>query len=898
MTTTTPAPGTGATPAAPSGTASSGSAAKPPVPADAVTFTIDDVEMSVPKGTLVIRAAEQIGIQIPRFCDHPLLEPAGACRQCLVEVAAPDREGNVRPMPKPQASCTLEATPGMVVKTQRTSQVADKAQHGIMEMLLINHPLDCPVCDKGGECPLQNQAMSNGRATSRFVDVKRTFPKPIAVSTTILLDRERCVLCQRCTRFSQEIAGDAFIALQKRGAAQQIGRFDEAVLDFAPPTGEEPGDRPVGLALEDESGLPFASYFSGNTVQICPVGALTGAAYRFRSRPFDLVSTPGVSEHDSSGSAIRVDHRRGVVLRRLAGDDPLVNEEWITDRDRFAFTWQSAPDRLTHPLVRDREVAPDGTVTRGELRPASWAEALEIAADALTRARDAGGVGVLPGGRLTVEDAYAYAKLARTWLRTNDIDHRARVHSAEEADFLAHAVAGRGIGVTFTDLEKAPAVLLVGLEAEEEAGVTFLRLRKGVLRHGVRVFSVAPFATRGLQRMHGTLLPAAPGTEAEWLDGIAAGDRVRTLDEASGADALADASDALRTPGAVILVGERLAATRGGYSAVLRAAAATGARIAWVPRRAGERGGVEAGTLPGLLPGGRPVSDAAARVDVATVWGLATTDELPTGLPATAGRDTGEILDALSVGQLAGALVGGLELDDLPDPAHARRALEAADVVVSLEVRRSAVSELADVVLPVAPPVEREGAYVSWEGRVRPFPAALGSTAMPDHRVLAALADAAGAPLGLATVDAARAEIAQLTGDSAWDGARVAAPDAATVEPPAVAAGTAVLASWRLLLDDARGQDGERYLAGTAKRPVARLSASTAAAVDVFDGELVRVVTDRGAITLPVVVTDMVDHVVWLPLRSPGSAVHAALGATPGDVVRLEPVSTDGGEGA
>lgn len=896
MTTTTPAPGTG------SAAVPAGGAAKPPVPADHVTFTIDDVEMSVPKGTLVIRAAEQIGIQIPRFCDHPLLEPAGACRQCLVEVATPDREGNVRPMPKPQASCTLEATPGMVVKTQRTSPVADKAQHGIMELLLINHPLDCPVCDKGGECPLQNQAMSNGRATSRFVDVKRTFPKPIAVSTTILLDRERCVLCQRCTRFSQEIAGDVFIDLQKRGAAQQIGRFDEAVLDFAPPAGQAPGDRPVGLALEDESGLPFASYFSGNTVQICPVGALTGAAYRFRSRPFDLVSTPGVSEHDSSGSAIRVDHRRGVVLRRLAGEDPLVNEEWITDRDRFAFTWQSAPDRLTHPLVRDREVAPDGTVTRGELRPASWAEALEVAADALTRARDAGGVAVLPGGRLTVEDAYAYAKLARTWLRTNDVDHRARAHSAEEADFLAHAVAGRAVGhaggVTFTDLEKAPAVLLVGLEAEEEAGVTFLRLRKGALRHGVRVFSVAPFASRGVQRMHGTLLPAAPGTEAEWLDGIAAGDQVRTLDEAEGTDLLAEVSDALRAPGAVILVGERLAATRGGYSALLRAVAATGARLAWVPRRAGERGGVEAGTLPNLLPGGRPVADAAARVDVATVWGVAATDDRPTGLPATAGRDVGEMLDALSVGQLAGALVGGLELDDLPDPAHARRALEAADVVVSLEVRRSAVSELADVVLPVAPPVEREGAYVSWEGRVRPFPAALASTAMTDHRVLDALADAAGVSLGLGTVDAVRAELDQLVGAGAWDGGRAAAPDVETTEPPAVAPGTAVLASWRLLLDDARGQDGERYLAGTAKRPVARLSATTAAAVDLFDGDLVRVATDRGAVTLPVVVTDMVDHVVWLPLRSRGSSVHATLGAVPGDVVRLEPAGNGGGESA
>jgi NADH-quinone oxidoreductase subunit G len=495
-------------------------------PVETVTLTVDEIEVTVPKGTLIIRAAEQVGIQIPRFCDHPLLEPAGACRQCLVEVSMPDREGNLRPMPKPQASCTMTVVPGMVVKTQRTSPVADKAQQGVMELLLMNHPLDCPVCDKGGECPLQNQAMTNGRADSRFEDVKRTFPKPIAVSTEILLDRERCVLCQRCTRFSDEIAGDAFIALQERGAHQQIGRFDETVLDFAPveSASDAPAEETFGAATSSTAGQPFASYYSGNTVQICPVGALTGAAYRFRSRPFDLVSTPGISEHDSCGSAIRIDHRRGVVLRRLSGEDPAVNEEWITDKDRFAFTWQAAADRLTTPLVRDRELDEHGhVVARGDLRPASWVEALQLAAEGLAAARDAGGVGVLPGGRLTVEDAFAWSRFARAVLRTDDVDQRARVHSPAETAFLAHAVAGTGVGVTFGDLEAAPAVLLAGLEAEEEAGVTFLRLRKAVRAHGTRVFAVAPFASRGLARLDGTLLPAAPGMEADWLGARAAG---------------------------------------------------------------------------------------------------------------------------------------------------------------------------------------------------------------------------------------------------------------------------------------------------------------------------------------------------------------------------------------
>lgn len=829
-----------------------------PEPDATVTFTVDGVETTVPKGTLVIRAAEQLGIQIPRFCDHPLLAPAGACRQCLVEVWAPGRDGKVAKMPKPQASCTLEATPGMQVKTQHTSPEADKAQHGVMELLLINHPLDCPVCDKGGECPLQNQAMSNGRAATRFVDVKRTFPKPIAVSTQVLLDRERCVLCQRCTRFSEEIAGDVWIDLQKRGAAQQIGTFDTQVLGFA-------GDTPVGASTLDTSGRPFASYFSGNTVQICPVGALTSAAYRFRSRPFDLVSVPSIAEHDANGSAIRVDHRRGVVLRRLAGDDPAVNQEWITDKDRFGFHWQSAPDRVTTPLVR--RTLPDGT--RGELEPCSWTEALDTAAEGLRAAT----AGVLPGGRLTLEDAYAYAKFARTVLRTNDVDHRARPHSAEEEAFLGHHVAGRTLQVTFGDLVAAPAVLCVAYEPEEEGGVLFLRLRASVVAGRTRVFSVAALASRGLERLDGTLLGAAPGTEPEVLDAITTG----------AGDDLGATAAALAADGAVILVGERAASVPGTLSAVLRLAERTGARLAWVPRRAGERGAVEAGTLPSLLPGGRPVADAAARVDLAAAWGV---DDLPTA----PGRSADEILAAAVAGDLGALVVGGVEPADHADPALVRAALDAVPFLVSLEVRRSEVTDRADVVLPVAPPVEKAGTFVTWEGRPRPFAQALTTTHLSDFRVLDRLADALGADLGLLTLADVHAELDDLGG---WDGARLDAPSTAPAEPPAVPAGHAVLATWHQLLDAGRLQDGEPYLAGTAKQQVARVSAGTAQAVGVTDGGALTVSTDRGAITVPVQVTDMADHVVWLATNPRGGAVRDVLGAVVGTVVRLAPAAQD-----
>jgi len=249
------------------------------VASDLITVFIDGTEVSVPKGTLAIRAAEMIGVAIPRFCDHPLLDPVGACRQCLVEV--PDM-GNGRGMPKPQASCTLECAPGMKILTQESSAVAAKAQKGMIEFLLINHPLDCPICDKGGECPLQNQAMSAGPGESRYEGVKRTFPKPVSISAQILLDRERCILCARCTRFSEQISGDPFITLVERGALQQVGYYEDH---------------------------PYNSYFSGNVIQICPVGALTSASYRFQARPFDLVSTPTTCEHCAGGCQLRTDHR-------------------------------------------------------------------------------------------------------------------------------------------------------------------------------------------------------------------------------------------------------------------------------------------------------------------------------------------------------------------------------------------------------------------------------------------------------------------------------------------------------------------------------------------------------------------------------------------------------------
>ena len=789
-------------------------------PTDAVTLTVDGRPVSVPKGTLVIRAAELLGIEIPRFCDHPLLDPVAACRMCLVEIAG---------QPKPQPACAVTVADGMAVLTQASSPMAETAQRGVLEFLLINHPLDCPVCDKGGECPLQNQTLSNGPGESRFDGPKRTFEKPISVSAQVLLDRERCVSCARCTRFAEQIAGDPFISLQERGSSQQVNIGAEA----------------------------FDSYFSGNVIQICPVGALTSARYRFRSRPFDLVSVTTACEHCASGCELRTDVRRGTIVRRQAGDAPEVNEEWNCDKGRFAFSYLEH-GRLTGPLVRD---------DNGDLVAASWPEAIALAAAGLASGRAA----VLAGGRLSNEDALTYSRFARAVLGTDDVDFRARSTSREEAAFLAARVAGTGLGLTYADLEAAPAVLLLDFEPEEESPIVFLRLRKAVLKGRTKVWSVAPFTSEGLAKLSGELIRTVPGDQANVINGLLHG----------------ELSDRLRAPGAVILVGERLAGVAGGLTAAGNLAEMTGARLAWIPRRAGERGALDAGLLPGLLPGGRPLTDPAARREIAATWGVDVD-----ALPSEPGRDLAGVVgdlrrwaahatEGLEVERPVSAmLIAGLDPADLADPAGFRDAIAATGFVVAIDTHHNEVTAVADVVLPVAAAPERAGAFTNWEGRERPFATVVGHTGhLTDARVLTVIAEELGHVLSGANMPAAE-----------WSGARVQGPEVAARSTATPGPGQAVLTGWRPLLDAGSLQDGEPFLAATARPAVARLSAASAAAVGIGQGDLVTVKAGGGAITLPVFLADLPDGVVWLPLNSTDSAVAAAFGPAggPGSVVAIE----------
>ncbi len=489
-----------------------------------------------------------------------------------------------------------------------------------------------------------------------------------------------------------------------------------------------------------------------------------------------------------------------------------------------------------------------------------------MAARGLTAAKEAGGVGVLTGGRLTAEDAYAYSKFARVALGTNDIDFRARPHSAEEAEFLAAQVVldgPGGTGVTYADLEAARSVLLVGLEPEDEAGTIFLRLRKASRGRHLPIYSIAPYTSRGLHKMAGTLLPTRPGDEAAVLDG------------------LAHDTDVAVDSGTVILVGERLATVPGALTAVARLAGTTGARLAWVPRRAGDRGALEVGALPNLLPGGRPVADASARVDLATAWGVQ-------ALPETPGRDGDAIVAAAAAGELGGLVVGGVDPADLSDPAFARQAIEAAGFVVSLEVRASDVTHLADVVFPVAPVTDRAGTFVNWEGRVRTFGKVLHNpSSLPDLRVLAGIAEELDTGLthglGWRTTEQVWAEMTQV---GPWDGERPTleassvrerVPDS-KVPRDLDADGGHVLASWKQMIDDGRMQDGEEPMRLTARKPVLLVGAATLEELAVSPGDLVTLNGPLGSVELPVAVADLAEGTVWAPASAPGLSVRHLVG--------------------
>jgi NADH-quinone oxidoreductase subunit G len=753
--------------------------------AETVTLTIDGKEVTVPAGTLIIRAAEQLGIQIPRFCDHPLLAPAGACRQCYVQI-----EGQ----PKLATSCTVAVAPGMSVRTQNTSDLAQEAQVANLEFLLLNHPLDCPICDRGGECPLQDQALAFGPGDSRFEEAKRVFPKPVPMSPLVNLDRERCILCARCTRFCDEISGDRFLELFERGAGER-----------------------VSIA----AGQDFASPYSGNTIQICPVGALTATPYRFVARPFDLSSVDSVCPHCSAGCNLRVDVRRGEVVRQLARDNYDVNDAWLCDKGRFAFRFPDDPRRITTPLIRDRG-----------LEPASFGEVLTQ----IARWTDGARVAVLTGGRLMDEDYFALSKLTRTVFRTNDLDHR-RAGGPETAERVA---AGAPMGVTYQDVERADAILVVGLDAEQEVPILHLRLRKAAGR-GAKIWVVHPRRTR----LHdvATHVLCAPGDEGRLLGG--------GLDPAMD-EALA-ALHAAERP--IVLGGERL----GAADAAFTVAANARARFAYVTRRANDRGALRAGVHPSLLPGGRTLEESD---DVERAWGPLLNRE--------PGRDTLGILRACADREIDVLFCVGVDpLRDLPDAALARRALQNVPTVIVQSLELGDLEPYANAFLPAAPFLEKDGHVTTWEGRgqrLQPVRGAQGIS-LADWEIFASMALACGGDLGFETLDELHAEMGGLLAPR-----EVGVMWSDTPGRTAVPEGEGVLLfTYPLLIDEGRlSERADELKAALEDGAFVEVHPDDASAVGITDGASVLVSTDAGQAELSARVTNRVAAgSAFVPLNQP-----------------------------
>jgi NADH-quinone oxidoreductase subunit G len=684
-------------------------------PGAQVELTIDGRRVTAPGGQFLIAAAEDNGVFIPRFCYHPRMKPVGMCRMCLVEVSGPRG-------PTLQPACYVPVADGMEVTT--TSAKVRKAQDGVLEYLLVNHPLDCPVCDKGGECPLQDQTLAFGPGESRFVEEKRHWAKPIALSDLVLLDRERCIQCGRCVRFAAEIAGEPQIDFLVRGDALEV--------NVAP-------------------GHPFTSYFSGNTVQICPVGALTAAPYRFVARPWDLDQVESTCTTCAVGCRVVVQSSANRITRLLGMDVDPVNQSWLCDKGRFGYEAINSADRLTEPLLRRRAGA--------ELEPASWAEALAEVAARLSQVRTergAGAIGVVGGARLSNEDAYAWAKLAKGVVGTDNVD-------AQLGDGLdAELVLGLP-RATIDETCAASCVLTLSGDLREELPVLYLRLRGALDAGAVRLVELAPrHSVLGAEAT--AALRYRPGELAAVVDALveSAAGRAGAPPEALDAEAFEAAATALAQAGpdgggVVVVLGRPSVAEHPGLvgqAALALARAWPKARFLPALRRGNVMGALDMGLAPGVLPG--RVGLEQGRSWFSAAWGA---------VPEARGRDTTGMLGALAAGDMAAlVLLGADPLSDFPDRSLVERALEAAELVVAVDTFLSPSSARADVVLPAAGAHERAGTTTNIEGRVTRLGQKLVAPAQcwPDWMVAAELAARLGGDLGVSDVAGLWDEIERL----------------------------------------------------------------------------------------------------------------------------------------
>ncbi len=751
-----------------------------------VKVTIDGVEISAKPGELVIDAAERHGVYIPRFCYHHRMKPVGMCRMCLVEIDA--GRG-----PALQPSCMIPVSPDMKVDT--TSERTKKAQEGVLEFLLINHPLDCPVCDKGGECPLQDQTMAYGPGESRFVEEKRHYEKPIPISDLVYLDRERCILCDRCTRFAKDVAGDPLIHFQGRGSRTEVNTFPDE---------------------------PFSSYFSGNTVQICPVGALTARPYRFKARPWDLDEVTSACQTCSVGCTMTIQSSRNQVLRYTGVDNDAVNWSWMCDKGRFNFEQVHSDGRLGEPLV-------DGN-------PARWTDALRAAGKAIADAVAAGGPGavaVIGGARLTNESAYAWAKLAKGIIGTDHVD--CQLGDGLDPQFLL----GLPRATIAETCRPKGVIVLLGPDPKEELPVLSLRLRHAVVEDGATLIEVG-HGPSGMTRHARHTFFALPGGDLV--------DAARAALEVIPAD----------TPFTVIVGRTSLSESSAVIAEAASVFAERGARFLPALARGNVFGALDAGLSPGLLPG--RVTLDQGRSALLSAWA---------SVPSSPGLDTAGILQAAADGRVQTlVLLGADPVADFPDRALAEAALARA-TVVAVDTFLNDSSRLAQVVLPAAGYAEVPGTATNIEGRVQLLQQKVTppGTARADWMIAVDLAARLGGDLGVESVEDLFAEFVGLApshaglalhdvassadGVLAADTVLTSSPVAAASRTPLDAAALRLVATSKMY-DAATLTQQSACLAALAPETVARLHPLDFEKLGVAPGTTVRFANARAAVDLPV----------------------------------------------
>lgn len=823
-----------------------------------VTLTINESEVSVPARTLLVDAARMAGIEIPVFCSHPKLDPVGCCRMCLVEVDGPRGTAMM-------ASCTMPVGDGMVVRTN-TEQVRT-VQEANLAFILLNHPLDCPICDKGGECPLQDQTMRFGPGISQLIEPKRLAKKHYDISDTIVLDQERCVLCWRCIRYLEEWEDKPQLGLFERG--------NDTIVDI-------------------QDGRPVDAKTSGNIIDLCPVGALTNRVSRFAYRPWEIERTPSVCMHCSVGCNVRLDSRTHQLRRIVGRENMQVNDQWICDKGRFAHAWVNDENRLAAPLLRKN----------GKLTPVQWSEALAYIADRITRIKEkfgADSIGAIGSGKISNESNYALQRFMRAVIGTNNVDHR-------DGGEVAALPTGLPALAELMKPQYGPdpqvdTVLLFGVDPSEELPILDLHLKRAILRGGVKLI-IAHARKIELTRYDGPYVGYVPGGESSLLDRLL--QAVKGSAQPEDGSSIQAAAKLLKESGNTLIVygpmaarGEDGPSVRDGLIQLAQAAG-EGTRLAYAGLDGNAQGCRDMGVLPDRLPGQFPLDSADARTRLGALWGCS--------LSTSPGYTYKQMLDSQEMRALF--VNGANPAAESPDWSAS---LEELDLLVVTDLLPTETAQKADVVLPALGWAESDGTYTNLERRVQRAPKAVSdpkSRAAPDWMMLTHLAKQMGVNWPFSDARSVTAEIAraipayadltwEALGDQGlqWDADSAPATESSggrtSERMPDSAAGNAEfplnLVTGTVLYDGGTLFSLTDQMHGMAHGATVTLNPVDAAEFGLDPGSAVTVQSEQGHLNLTVGIDVQVQTgTAWIPESLPGAPVGALLNGSHTQRIKVE----------